>query len=145
MFQRIELVIFSIIPSLPGSERMGRKWMMHIDVTCNCILSVNGIHSNYSRWSTQLISLLYINVLASLNSDFEQCHRNFKCLMVAILKILNGSYHKNQLKCALISYDCIYIYTASQEYTKCHAKVQSCRPNNLEFLEAAIWKIRNGG
>ena len=38
--------------------------------------SFNGIHSNYGIWSTQLISLLYINVLASSNSDFEQSYRN---------------------------------------------------------------------
>ena len=57
---------------------MGWKWMMHIDVTCNCTLSLNGIHSNYSAWSSQLISLLYINVRASSNSDFERSHRHLK-------------------------------------------------------------------
>ena len=92
---------------------MGWKWMMHLDVTCNCTLSFNDIHSNYSIWSTQLISLLYINVLASSNSDVEQSHRHFKFLMVAILQIPNSTiYHKNQLICALILYDCIYIQLA---------------------------------
>ena len=79
-------------------------------------------------WSTQLISLLYINVLASSNSDFEQSYRNLSFLMVAILKIINGSYHKtswNVLSFYTIVYMYIYIYTASQEYTKCHANVHS--------------------
>ena len=64
--------------------------------------------------------------------------------MVAILKIINVSYHKYQLKCAHILYDCVYSWPSIQKMScKCSHVDQSY--NNFEFSVVAILKILNGG
>ena len=60
--------------------------------------------------------------------------------VAAILKIINGGYHKNQVICRHIVYDLLHswppIHTIVCEYS--HA-------GNFDFSVAAIFKFFNGG
>ena len=64
--------------------------------------------------------------------------------MAAILKILNGGYHKNQVICPDILYDLLHSWPSIHQISCKYSHVDQSY-SNFEFSVAAILKIQNGG
>ena len=84
-----------------------------------------------------------INKFSCKYSHVDQSYNNFKFSVAAILKILNGGYHKNQVICFGILYDLLHSWPSIHQISCKYSHVDQSY-SNFEFSVAAILKKING-
>ena len=99
-----------------------------------------------TRWCI-LTFLWFVTQLVTNKQIFMQiftCRpNNFKFSVAAILKILNGGYHKNQVICPDILYDLLHSWPSIHQISCKYSHVDQIY-SNFEFSVAAILKKING-
>ena len=85
-----------------------------------------------------------INKFSCKYSHVGQSYNNFKFSVAAILKSLNGGYHKNQVICPDILYDLLHSWPSIHKIPCKYSHVDQSY-SNFEFSVAAMLKIQNGG
>ena len=130
------------------------EWKICKDFECSVAAILNilndGSHKDHVMYPHICYDLLHtwspIHKFSCQCSHVDQSYNNFKFLhvVVAILKKINGGYHKNQVICPHILYDvlhsCPSIHNISCKYSHTDQSY-----NNSEFSVAAILNKNNGG
>ena len=80
-----------------------------------------------------VLSLFYPYNKCNANIHITKLYKFWIFVMVAILKILNGSYHKTSWNVLTF---CTIVYTAGHQYTKFHADV------NMQTKVITIWSFK---
>ena len=107
-----------------------------------------GYHKNQVICPHILYDLLHswspIHKMSCKYSHVDQSYNNFEVSMAAILKILNGGYHKNQVICPHILYDLLHSWPSKHKMSCKYSHVDQSY-SNLEFSVAALLNFFNGG
>ena len=107
-----------------------------------------GYHKNQVMWPHILYDLIHswspIHKISCKYSHVDQSYNNFEFSMAAILKILNGGYHKNQVICPHILYDLLHSWPSIHKML-CKYSHVSQSYSNFEFSVVAILIFFNGG
>ena len=72
--------------------------------------------------------------------DAWKISKDFECSVAAILKILNGDYHKDHVMYPHICYDVLHTWSPMHKLSCTYSHVDQSY-NNLKFLVAAILKF----
>ena len=102
-----------------------------------------GYHKDHVMYPHICYDLLHtwlpIHKLSCKYSHVNQSYNNFKFLVAAILKKINGDYHKNQVICPHILYDVLHSCPSIHKISCKYSYVDQSY-NNFEFPVAAILK-----
>ena len=103
-----------------------------------------GYHKNQVMYPHICYDLLHswspINAFSCKYSYVDQSYNHFKFSVAAILKMLNGGYHKNQVICPHILYDLLHSWSSIHKMSCKYSHVDQSY-SNFEFRWRPFWKI----